>query len=266
MGHFGFWKEDGFRLHYWEGGKGKTLLFLHGGALPASTFRENKTLLAERFHVIVPDLPGFGKSDFPGPGWDYSDYARRLASFLDARGTAVDFLVGYSLGGGIAIELAPRIPALKRLILLSPGAESFSFRPGRLMLLVAAEAFWGLVHALLARRAGIFARIARDFLYAFIRWPFYQYRILRVVMRSLLMRHNPSAITVPTDIVSARDDRFFPPETGRRLAGRIPGATWRVQNGLHLWPLLDHERLGACLPPAREAGPQPEDDPGRVRP
>ncbi len=246
MGSFGCWREGGFRLHFWEGGSGKTVLFLHGGGLPASSFQENKALLARHFRVIVPDLPGFGKSDFPGAQWDYSDYAGCLKRFLDCHGVAVDYLVGYSLGGGIALRLAPQLPSLKRLVLLSPGA-SFSFRHGRFMLLIAAEAFSGLVHALRARRIGIFLRIARDFLYAFIRWPFYQYRILRVVMRSLLTSHSPLRITVPTEIVSARRDRFFPPETGKSLARRIPLATWRVQDGIHLWPLLDHEKLAVCL-------------------
>ncbi len=252
MGTFGCWKENGFRLHFWEGGSGETLLFLPGGGLPAASFRENKALLARRFRVIVPDLPGFGKSDFPGPGWDYADYACQLKRFLEGRGVAVDYLVGYSLGGGIALALAPLLPSLRRLILLSPGVEARSIRHGRFMLLIAAEALCGLVYALRVRRTGIFARIARDFLYSFIRWPFYQYRILRVVMRSLLMRHTASAVTVPTDVVSARGDRFFPPDTGRNLAGRMPRATWRLQDGIHLWLLLDHEKLGACLPDWRQ--------------
>jgi pimeloyl-ACP methyl ester carboxylesterase len=160
----------------------------------------------------------------------------------------VEYLIGYSLGGGIAIELAPRIPSLRRLVLLSPGAESFSFRHGRLMLLIAAEAFSGLIQALRTRRLGIYARIGRDFLYSFIRWPFRQYRILKVVMRSLLMRHSLRAVTVPTDIISARHDRFFPPKSGERLAQDNPLATWWQVEGLHLWVLLEHERLEKWLP------------------
>ncbi len=251
MGTFGWWTEKGFRLHFWESGSGRTLLFLHGGGLPASSFRENKALLAERFRVIVPDLPGFGKSDFPGPEWDYTDYACHLKRFLEGRGVVVDYLVGYSLGAGIALALAPLLPSLRRLVLLSPGVEAHAIRHGKLMLLIAAEGLCGLVYALRAGRAGIFARIARDFLYSFIRRPFFQYRILRVVMRSLLMRQTPSAVPVPTEIVSVRGDRFFPPETGRSLAQRMPHATWRLQDGIHLWVLLDHEKLGACLPAGR---------------
>jgi pimeloyl-ACP methyl ester carboxylesterase len=248
MGRFGCWEEDGFRLHYWEGGSGETALYLHGGGLPASTFRENKALLAGRFRTIVPDLPGFGKSDFPAPDWNYGDYARLIQRFLSARGVTVDYLLGYSLGGGVALELAPLLPSLKRLILLSPGVESSTYRHARFMTLIAAEAVSGLRQALLARRLGIYTRIGRDFLYAFIRFPRYQYRILRVVMRSLLMRHNLSAVTVPTDIVSAKGDRFFPPETGRSLARRIPRATWRMEDGIHLWMLLNHEKLERFLP------------------
>ncbi len=50
---------DGIRIRYFVCGAGKSLLFLHGGGLRAMTYRRNIELLAEKYTVIAPDIPGF---------------------------------------------------------------------------------------------------------------------------------------------------------------------------------------------------------------
>jgi pimeloyl-ACP methyl ester carboxylesterase len=248
MGKYSVWKRGTFSLHYWEAGTGKTVLFFHGGGLPASSYREAKRTFSERFHVVVPDMPGFGESDFPTGIWDYGDYADLMAEFVRSRGMEVDYIAGYSCGGGIAIELARRLPSVKKLILFSPGVQSFPYRHGMIPLLIAAEGVCGFAHALRAGRMGVFLRIARDFIFCFIRRPFRQARVLEIIMRCFLARPGYSELAVPTEIVSVKSDRFFPPEAGRRLAEEIPDCTWRLLPGIHLSFMLDHERVSGLLP------------------
>jgi pimeloyl-ACP methyl ester carboxylesterase len=160
----------------------------------------------------------------------------------------VDYILGYSCGGGVAIELARRLTSVKRLILFSPGVQSYSSGGDSLPLLILEEGFWGLVHAVRARRLGVFLRIARDFVFCMIRRPFLQARVRRILMRCFLARPGYADLAVPTEMVSVREDRFFPPEAGRKLASEIPGCAWRLLPGIHLWFMLDHERMAEFLP------------------
>ena len=58
---------DGMKIFYREAGptNAPTLLLLHGFPTSSHTFRNLIPLLADRFHIVAPDLPGFGQSDLP---------------------------------------------------------------------------------------------------------------------------------------------------------------------------------------------------------
>jgi pimeloyl-ACP methyl ester carboxylesterase len=238
---------DNFRLRWWEAGQGPTLLFLHGGGLPVDTFVEFREKLARSFHVLAPDLPGWGRSDLPGPQWVYEDFASLIEKFLQSRGATVSCLVGYSIGGGIALTLAPRLPALTRLVLLSPGVDRRAPTRGTLISLVAAEAVQGLAQAARGHRLRVYLRVVWGFTINFVRRPYAQYRILRVIVRSL--GHAPArlAVAVPTLIVSVKGDRFFRPESAQWLSERIVCSTLEIAAGIHLWVLIDHERAAQAV-------------------
>jgi pimeloyl-ACP methyl ester carboxylesterase len=61
---------DGLTVFYREAGASgaPTLVLLHGFPSASHMFRELIPLLADRFHIVAPDLPGFGKSDMPARG------------------------------------------------------------------------------------------------------------------------------------------------------------------------------------------------------
>src|ERR1700722_12973703 len=72
---------DGFNIFYREAGApdAPKLLLLHGFPSAGHMFRDLIPLLADRLHIIAPDLPGFGNSDMPGRGCPF----RRLREWID---------------------------------------------------------------------------------------------------------------------------------------------------------------------------------------
>ena len=68
---------DGFKIFYREAGApdAPKLLLLHGFPSASHMFRDLIPLLADRFHIVAPDLPGFGNSDMPGRGYTFDRIA-----------------------------------------------------------------------------------------------------------------------------------------------------------------------------------------------
>jgi pimeloyl-ACP methyl ester carboxylesterase len=110
----------GVSIRLLRGGSGTPLLFLHGaGGLPIWNLFFDK--LAERYDVLVPEHPGFGTSDHPDWIRNVADVAMYYLDFLDELAGQRVHLVGNSLGGWIAAELAVRNSApLASLTLLAP--------------------------------------------------------------------------------------------------------------------------------------------------
>ncbi len=107
---------------YAQAGAGPVLLLVHGMGGGYENWREVIGPLARRYTVVAPDLPGHGASA-PGSG-DYSvgALAVGMRDLLLALGHERATLVGHSLGGGIAMQLAYQFPALaERLVLVSSG-------------------------------------------------------------------------------------------------------------------------------------------------
>ena len=97
----------GCKTHFLRGGKGPTLLFLHGGGGAGVWLPFFKTL-AKRYDVIVPEHPGFGRSDTPDWLDNVGDFANFYLEFIQKLGLKDVNLVGTSLGGWIAADLAVR--------------------------------------------------------------------------------------------------------------------------------------------------------------
>jgi len=101
-------------------GTGRTLLFLHGanGIPPWNAFFEQ---LASRYNVLVPEHPGFGTPENATQIRNVADLAMYYLDFLDTLDAGPVHLVGFSLGGWTAAELAIRnCSKLANLCLISP--------------------------------------------------------------------------------------------------------------------------------------------------
>lgn len=91
------------RWSYYEGGEGPTLVMLHGFAADKSVWLEQLRLLSQHFHVIAPDLPGWGESTrVEGASYNIDMQAVRFGEYVNALGLKKFVLIGHSMGGAIA--------------------------------------------------------------------------------------------------------------------------------------------------------------------
>src|SRR6266849_1598328 len=89
---------DGVRFHYLTAGQGAPVILLHGYAETSLMWRPIIPLLAKRFTVIAPDLPGIGESAIPSDGLDMSNAAIRMHKLAAALGVKKASVVGHDIG------------------------------------------------------------------------------------------------------------------------------------------------------------------------
>ncbi len=109
---------DGFKIFYREAGSpdAPKLLLLHGFPSASHMFRNLIPLLADRFHIIAPDLPGFGKSDMPERGCTFDRIANTIDRFTEIVGfdryAVYVFDYGAPTGFRLAVKHPERIAAI----------------------------------------------------------------------------------------------------------------------------------------------------------
>jgi len=128
----------GCKVRVFEAGQGVPLVFLHGAG---GLFTENPFLekLAQRYRVFAPELPGYGESTGEDQLEDMLDFTLHGFDVIDALGIEKPHLVGHSMGGMIAAEMASVAPHdVSKLVLVAPAGlwipehpipDLFSFLP-----------------------------------------------------------------------------------------------------------------------------------------
>ncbi len=109
---------DGIKIFYREAGAppAPKLLLLHGFPSASHMFRDLIPLIADRFHIIAPDLPGFGKSDMPGDRHTFDRIAELIDRFTEVVGfdryAVYVFDYGAPTGFRLAVKHPHRITAI----------------------------------------------------------------------------------------------------------------------------------------------------------
>jgi pimeloyl-ACP methyl ester carboxylesterase len=234
----------GARCRVLEAGSGEPLVFLHGagGLLAENPFLE---LLARRYRVLAPELPGYGESTGEELLDDMLDFALHGWDVVDALGVRRPHLVGHSMGGMIAAEMACLAPHdLTRLALVGaaglwldayPIPDLFSLLPfqfaellfddpERGAALLTGGVDFGDMDALRdfyignARRLGMAGKIL---------FPIPDRHVARRLYR----------LTAPTLVLWGSRDRLMPPAYAERWAALIPHAEVVTVDGAgHMLP------------------------------
>jgi pimeloyl-ACP methyl ester carboxylesterase len=234
----------GSKVRVHRGGRGQPLLYLHGedGGPPALGVAR---ALAERLDVHLPEHPGFGAS--PTPVWldTIHDLAYFYLDFLDALGLRQVHLVGHSLGGWIALELAVRDPArLSSLTLIASAGihvkgvpkGDFFMRPPDVVFrsLFADERIADEVLARPSTPEAEDLRLKNRYAIARVAWhpPFFDPHLTKWLHR----------IAAPAHVVWGDTDRMFPIEYAHELQRLIPQARLTVLPRCGHLPHLERPR------------------------
>lgn len=229
----------------WDGA-GPPVVLLHGvgggrsiwDAPDAGGSNTGAALAAAGHMVLAMDFPGYGLSASIEP-YDLAGLAAALQATLATLALGPVVLVGHSMGGMVAQELAARAPqAVAGLVLAStspafgkPGGDwQQQFLQSRFAPLEAGLGMAGLaaqlVPAMVAPGASAAAITAAQALMAGV--PEATYRRAVAALVAFDRRADLPKIAVPTLVITGEADRTAPPEVARRMAERIPGASCQV--------------------------------------
>jgi pimeloyl-ACP methyl ester carboxylesterase len=226
-------------INYEEAGAGSAILLLHGLGSRGQDWLLQMPVFAARFHVIAPDLHGHGQTAPRKPRGHIciAQMTRDVIGLLDALDVPRAHVVGLSLGGCMAQQLALDFPARVRSLTLintfarfdpgSPGnAIPLAFRMGILGVLglpaqahfVAARLFPKPEQAKL--RALAAERIAANDMATYTR--------LILAIRAFDVTHRLSEIACPTLVIAGDRDTTVPLRAKQFLASHIPGARFEL--------------------------------------
>ncbi len=150
----GFADVNGLQLYYEVHGAGEPLVLLHGGVAASEAFGPNLAALAASRRVVAVHLQGHGRTrDVEGRPLRLETMADDVAALIDHLGLGAVDVLGYSMGGGVALQLAVRHPAaVRRLVVVSRAMARDGWYPEAL------AAFDGMA----ARAAEIGAQLAQS--------------------------------------------------------------------------------------------------------
>ncbi len=127
---------DGVKFHYMIAGHGPAVLLLHGYAETSRMWKPMIPLLADKFTVIAPDLPGIGDSSIPADGLNMKTSATRIHALVKSLGIEKARVVGHDIGLMVAYAYAAQFPAeTEKLVLMDaflpgvPGWEAIYNNP-----------------------------------------------------------------------------------------------------------------------------------------
>ncbi|MDT8409594.1 MAG: alpha/beta hydrolase [Wenzhouxiangellaceae bacterium] len=246
------------RWHVLEGGRGETLVLLHGFNADADHFNRVARYLSGHFRILAPDLPGFGQTRTDG-SVDYRIEAQAdsVVDWMTHAGIQHCYLGGSSMGAYIACAIAKKYPQrIRALWLLAPGGvESVELSP--LFQEIAEERH----NPLIVRHYEDFRRLI-DYCFVHPPWiptPLAKYLAARSAARASEHQRAFDAIRfdstpteqlaagmdVPTLIVWGRSDQILNPAGAEVLAQRLKNAeTLMLPDTGHL-PMLENPQIVA---------------------
>jgi pimeloyl-ACP methyl ester carboxylesterase len=247
---------DGTRLYYDEQGAGPPLLLIHGLGSSSRDWFKQVDHFADRYRVLRVDLRGHGRSERPPGPYHIAQFARDVAVCLRRLDAAPAHVVGLSMGGMVALQLAADAPPLVRsLVVANSVADTRLQTWGDLWFYVSRRLS---VQLLGMRRVGrllagrLFPKPDQDSLRReFIkRWAQNDKQAYVGSVDAIMgwsVRDRLPSIAVPTLLVSSDQD-YTPVAAKNRIAARMPNAELAVvEDARHALPVEKPDAFNALV-------------------
>ena len=232
-------------------GSGQPLFLLHSLLSDRASFDTIVPRLSQSFRVIVPELPGFGKSRAVGGG--LAEVADRMAEAVtDAAGEDEAIVLGNGYGGFVALQMAIRHPKIAAKLILADCGAAFSAN-GR-------EAFRNMAAASQAKGLAAITDVAmrrlfapefqadhpnlmRDRREAFLRTDPEVFRAACEALAELDLRPELGRVVIPVLVLVGEHDEATPPPMSHELASGLPHARLKIIAGCAHVPQLQSPEM-----------------------
>lgn len=237
-----------YRVHYFVGGQGKPLLLVHGlGARSEDWTPEMPSYAKNGFRVYAIDLLGCGRTDRPDIAYTIGQQADLIRGFLDAVHVEKADVIGWSMGGWVALEFALQHPdRVSRLVAMDSAGFKFEtnlspdiLEPNNISQLKRLES------VLMARHYYIPGFVQRDLLRTMERNRTVVHRTLQSLLgQDIDLTGHLGQLRMPVLLVWGAQDDLIPPGVGMRMHGAIPQSVLDIYSGCgHMGPAICSDRM-----------------------
>ena len=244
----------GIETSYLETGSGETVLMLHGsgpGVSALANWQHNIPTLAQRFHVLAPDIVGFGTTERPEDiVYSLRTWTDHIWAFMNAHGIEKARVIGNSLGGRIALQMATDHPdRIAKMVLMGTPAVGMTPTEG-LAALRAYEPSHEAMRALLRNYFAVDPAMITDDLVK-IRYEasiadgaYEAYRAMFLDPRHAgsdlgITENEVRAIATPALLIHGREDKVVPLQVSLTMVGLLPDADLHVFSACGHWTQIE---------------------------
>jgi 2-hydroxymuconate-semialdehyde hydrolase/2-hydroxy-6-oxo-octa-2,4-dienoate hydrolase len=244
----------GIETSHLEAGSGEPVVMLHGsgpGVSALANWQRNIGALSQRFHVLAPDIVGFGATERPHDiVYSLRTWTDHVWAFLDAHGIQKTAIVGNSLGGRIALQMATDRPdRIAKMVLMGAPGVGMTLTDG-LVALRAYQPSHDAMRDLLRNYFAVDPAMITDELVA-IRHEasvadgaYEAYRTMFFDPRHAgselgITEDEVRAITTPTLLVHGREDKVVPMQVSVTMLGLLPNADLHVFSACGHWTQIE---------------------------
>jgi pimeloyl-ACP methyl ester carboxylesterase len=239
---------------YLEAGAGEPVVMLHGsgpGVSATANWQHNIGTLSQRFRVLAPDIVGFGGTERPDDVvYSLRAWTDHIWAFLDAHGIEKTAIVGNSLGGRIALQMATDSPdRIAKMVLMGAPGVGMTLTDG-LAALRAYEPSHDAMRDLLRNYFAVDPAMITDELVA-IRYEasiadgaYEAYRAMFLDPRHAgselgITEDEVRAIATPALLVHGREDKVVPVHVSVTMLGLLPNADLHVFSACGHWTQIE---------------------------
>ena len=244
----------GIQTSYLEAGAGQPVVMLHGsgpGVSAIANWQHNIGALSQRFRVLAPDIVGFGATTRPDDiVYSLRTWTDHVWAFLDAHGIEKAAIVGNSLGGRIALQMATDRPdRISKMVLMGAPGVGMTLTDG-LAALRAYQPSHDAMRELLRNYFAVDPATIIDELVA-IRYEasiaggaYEAYRAMFFDPRHAgtqlgITENEVRAIATPTLLVHGREDKVVPVQVAVTMLGLLPNADLHVFSACGHWTQIE---------------------------